>query len=934
MDYKHTLNLPQTSFPMRANLPAREPDILGRWEQIGLYQAIQRANTGKPRFVLHDGPPYANGHVHLGTALNKILKDIIVRYKSMAGFHAPYVPGWDCHGLPIELQVERELATTKQTPEQVGKAEVRRLCRQYAERFVEVQRAEFKRLGVLGAWEAPYLTMTAAYEAAEVREFAKLVREGYVYRGKKPVHWCASCVTALAEAEVEYEDLTSASIYVTFPLVPPYPAALAALEGTPAALVIWTTTPWTLPANLAVAVHPDHEYVAVAHEGGALVVARGRLAEVAVAAGLGTPRILATARGRILEGGQLHHPWIDRRVPIVLADYVTLDAGTGCVHIAPGHGQEDYETGHRYGLDILAPVDERGRFTADAGEFAGQRVFDADPAVIARIGQAGRLLGAGQLRHSYPHCWRCKKPVLYRATEQWFGSLEHEGLRRRALDEIERVHWIPAWGRDRIAGMVEHRPDWCLSRQRAWGVPVIAFYCVVCNATVLSAEVVEHVAGIFERETSDAWFVRGAAELIPPGLTCAGCGGGEFRKEEDILDVWFDSGVSFAAVVERHPELAPRADMYLEGTDQHRGWFHSALLTSVATRRRAPYAAVLTHGFTLDGAGRKMSKSLKNVIAPEEITARYGADILRLWVAAEDYREDLRISAEILGRLVEAYRRIRNTMRFLLGALTDFTPPAGASRPDLLELDRWILHRTQRLVERCRRAFDAYEFHVVYHAVNNFCSVDLSALYLDIVKDRLYCSAADAPDRRAAQWTMWRIAETLTPLLAPILAFTAEDVWSYLPGERGESVCLAPFPEIHPAFVDEELEAVWTRLFEMRAAVNKALEEARQANTIGHSLDAGVWLAPADPDSPGGREWARLLSRYRETLPTLCIVSQVEVGEHADGAPPSPLLADLAIRVERAAGAKCARCWNYRTSVGANPSHPDVCDRCYGVVRV
>jgi isoleucyl-tRNA synthetase len=932
MDYKHTLNLPQTSFPMRANLPAREPEILARWESMGLYRAIQRANAGKPKFVLHDGPPYANGHVHLGTALNKILKDIIVRYKSMAGFHAPYVPGWDCHGLPIELQVERELATTQRTPEQVGKAEVRRLCRRYAERFVDIQRAEFRRLGVLGAWETPYLTMTATYEAVEVREFAKLVRAGYVYRGKKPVHWCASCVTALAEAEVEYDEIASPSIHVAFPLVPPFPAPLAALGDVPVALVIWTTTPWTLPANLAVAVHPDHEYVAVAHEGGALVVARARLGAVAAVAGLGTPRVLATMRGSALAGGTASHPWIDRRVPIVLADHVTLDTGTGCVHIAPGHGQEDYETGRRYGLDVLAPVDERGRFTSEAGELAGRRVFDADPAVIARLERAGRLLAAGEIRHSYPHCWRCKNPVLFRATEQWFVSLEHESLRRRALEEIERVQWIPAWGRDRIAGMIENRPDWCLSRQRAWGVPVVAFYCAACRAPVLSAEAAEHVAGIFERETSDAWFVRAAADLVPPGFACPRCGGGEFRREEDILDVWFDSGVSFAAVVERHPDLAPRADMYLEGTDQHRGWFHSALLTAVATRDRAPYAAVLTHGFTLDGAGRKMSKSLRNVIAPEEITARYGADILRLWVAAEDYREDLRMSTEILGRLVEAYRRIRNTLRFLLGALADFTPPADGSRPPLLELDRWILHRTQRLVDRCRRAFDAYEFHVVYHGVNNFCSVDLSALYLDIVKDRLYCSAAAAPERRAAQWTMWRIAETLTPLVAPILAFTAEDVWRHLPGERAESVSLAPFPEVETAFVDEELEAVWGRLFEMRAAVNKALEEARQADTIGHSLDAGVWLAPADPDSPAGREWSRLLDRYREALPTLCIVSQVEVGERADGVPPSPLLADLAIRVGRAAGAKCARCWNYRTSVGANPSHPDVCDRCHAVV--
>jgi len=736
----------------------------------------------------------------------------------------------------------------------------------------------------------------------------------------------------LAEAEVEYEDLTSPSIYVAFPLVSPYPEALRSLEGRAVDILIWTTTPWTLPANLAVAFHPDHEYVAVEVESRVLVLARGRFDEVVAALGLkdARPRILAQTPGRTLEGGRARHPWIERDVPLVLADYVTLDAGTGCVHTAPGHGQEDYETGRRYGLEVFAPVDARGRFTAEAGEFAGQFVFAADPAVVARVREAGRLLHAGELRHSYPHCWRCRKPVIFRATEQWFVSLEHRELRRRSLDAIGRVRWVPTWGQDRITGMVEHRPDWCISRQRAWGVPVVAFYCGSCGTALLDADVVDHVAEIFARETSDAWFVRGASELVPAGRACGSCGARDFHKEEDILDVWFDSGVSFAAVVEHHPELEPRADMYLEGTDQHRGWFHSSLLVAVATRETPPYDVVLTHGFTLDGAGRKMSKSLKNVIAPEEITSKYGADILRLWVAAEDYREDVRISAEILGRLVEAYRRVRNTLRFLLGALSDFDPTAAPPPP--LELDRWILQRTQRLVERCGRAFDAYEFHVVYHAVNNFCSVDLSALYLDIVKDRLYCSAAGAPERRAAQWTIWRIADALTRIIAPVLPFTAEDVWAHLPGPREESVCLARFPEVDKALVDDAVEAVFERLLQMRAAVNKTLEEARQAGTIGHSLDANVWLAPVDPASAAGHDWAALLARYREELPTLCIVSQVEIGDRADGVPPCQLLTDLAIRVSPAAGRKCARCWNYRPSVGAAARHPDICDRCLAVV--
>jgi isoleucyl-tRNA synthetase len=932
MDYKSTLNLPRTDFPMRANLPAREPEILARWEEMRVYEAMQRAHAGRVKFVLHDGPPYANGHVHLGTVLNKVLKDVIVKYKSMAGFHAPYVPGWDCHGLPIELQVERQLADTKRRKETIGKVEVRRLCREYAERFVGVQREEFKRLGVFGAWGTPYLTMAASYEAAEVREFANLIRRGYIYRGKKPVHWCASCTTALAEAEVEYEDLTSPSIHVTFPLVQPYPVALEALGGRATAVVIWTTTPWTLPANLAVAVHPQHEYVAAETSAGVLIVARGRLEDVCTAVGLRNPRVLASVPGRALEGGRVRHPWIDREVPIVLADYVTLDAGTGCVHTAPGHGQEDYETGRRYGLEILAPVDARGRFTAGAGEFAGQFVFAADPAVVARVREAGHLLKAEDVGHSYPHCWRCKKPVLFRATEQWFVSLEHDALRRRALEAIGLVQWIPGWGRDRITGMIEHRPDWCLSRQRVWGVPIVAFYCAGCDEPLVSPEIALHVAEIFERHTSDAWFARPAAELVPPGLRCSRCGATEFRKEEDILDVGFDSGVSFAAVVEQQPELAPRADMYLEGTDQHRGWFHSALLTSVATRNQAPYAAVLTHGFTLDGAGRKMSKSLGNAISPEEITTRLGAEILRLWVAAEDYREDVRISQEILGRLVEAYRRIRNTMRFLLGNLYDVDEAGfGDDRPALLEIDRWILHRTQRLVERCRRAYDAYEFHLVYHALNNFCSVDLSALYLDIVKDRLYCTAAASAGRRAVQWTLYRIADTLTRVMAPILSFTAEDVWAYLPGSRPASVFLAAFPEVDATLVDDELDNPWGRLLAMREAVNKALEEARQASTIGHSLDASVWLAPIDPSSAPGSEWAALLARCREDLATLCIVSHVEVGDRAEGAPPSPLIADLAIRVAPAAGAKCARCWNYRTSVGSG-KHPQICGRCEAVV--
>src|SRR5439155_711006 len=675
MDYRETLNLPRTEFPMRANLAQREPEILRRWEAMRLYDKLLEANAGRPRFVLHDGPPYANGHIHIGHTLNKVLKDVIVKYRAMSGRFAPYVPGWDCHGLPIELEVEREVGRKAN----LSKLDIRERCRAYAERYVAVQREEFQRLGILGDWDRPYLTMDAAYEAEEVRVLGRVVAEGLLYRGKKPVHWCPSCATALAEAEVEYAELTSPSVYVAYAFVMPLPAALASLRAPAAA--VWTTTPWTLPASLAVAVHPDHEYVAMEVAGRVLVVAAALVPAVAQALGaVETPPVLARCRGRDLEGSRCRHPWLPREVPVVTADYVTLDSGTGLVHTAPGHGQEDYETGLRYGLDVLAPVDAHGRFTAEVPEWAGVGVFEAD-------------------------------------------------------------------------------------------------------------------AGIVEREGSDAWFRRAAAELVPPGTRCEACGGGTFRREDDILDVWFDSGVSWRSVVERHPQLG-HADVYLEGSDQHRGWFHSALLTGVAVAGKAPYDTVVTHGFTLDGTGRKMSKSLGNAIAPEDVIRRHGAELLRLWVAAEDYREDVRVSEEILGQLVEAYRRIRNTARFLLANLYDFDPERDAVPYDRLPaLERWALHQTRALVGRCRAAYDAYEFHVIYHALNNFCSVDLSAFYLDVRKDRLYCERADGPERRATQTAFHAICDALVRLMAPILSFTAEDAWAHLPSAgRPESVFLAGLP--------------------------------------------------------------------------------------------------------------------------------------------
>jgi isoleucyl-tRNA synthetase len=924
MDYKATLNLPRTEFPMRASLAEREPEILRHWRDLGLYARLLEATAGRPRFVLHDGPPYANGHIHLGTTLNKVLKDIIVKHRAMWGWHAPYVPGWDCHGLPIELEVERELGRAKK--ESMPKTEVRRRCREYAERFVAVQREEFQRLGVLGDWERPYLTMAPLYEAEEVRALGRCFAQDLLYRGKKPVLWCPSCTTALAEAEVEYADVSSPSVYVAYPMVEPLPAAFAGLTAPAAA--IWTTTPWTLPASLAVAVHPQHEYVAAALGGRVLVTATVLLPAVAAALGVaGPPRILARCTGRDLEGARCRHPWLDRIVPIVAADYVTLDSGTGLVHTAPGHGHEDYATGVRYGLDVLAPVDARGRFTAEVPEWTGKSVFEANPLIVEHLRQRGALLAAAPFRHSYPHCWRCKNPIVFRATEQWFLGIDRADLRRRALAEIARVRWVPAWGRERITGMIAERPDWVLSRQRDWGVPMVALYCEGCGMVLAGEALCEHAAAIFEREGADAWFARPVADFVPRGTRCAGCGRTTFRREDDILDVWFDSGVSWKAVLDRRLGWGGHADVYLEGSDQHRGWFHSALLTGVAVAGRAPYDTVITHGFTLDGAGRKMSKSEGNTIAPESVIQRHGAELLRLWVAAEDYREDVRISEEILGQLVEAYRRIRNTARFLLANLHEFDLGRDTVPYERLpELERWVLHRTHALAARCAAAYDAYEFHVIYHALNNFCSVDLSAFYLDVRKDRLYCERAEAPERRATQTALHAILDVLVRLMAPILSFTAEDVWRFMPGtDRPPSVFLAGAPRPPDAWRADELAARFERLLEVRAAITKAIEEARQSGLVKQSSEARVVLGAEAVDG-----LAALLAAQASELPALFLAADVVLGDGTP-APESPVVPGLRVRVERADGGKCPRCWIVRP-LAQDPRHPDLCTRCATVL--
>ena len=842
MDYKATLNLPKTDFPMKANLPNREPQFLQRWEEQGLYHKLRQAAEGKDKYILHDGPPYANGHIHMGTALNKVLKDFIVKSRQMSGFDAVYVPGWDCHGLPIEHEVDKKLGPKKAA---MSQADVRRECRAYADKFLDIQRKEFKRLGVLGDWEDPYITMKYAYEAVIARELARFYHNGSVYRSKKPIYWCNDCVTALAEAEVEYADHTSPSIYVAFPVTDDLSAKYPALKGLDTYLVIWTTTPWTIPANLAVAAHPDFEYVAVKHEGKAYILA-SRLAALCMDSfGFEGWEIATEINPQDIEGVKAKHPLYDRESVGVLADYVTLEAGTGLVHTAPGHGREDYETGLRYGLEVYSPVDDHGRFTDAVDFFSGQKVFEANNKVVAKLKEVGALLANEEITHSYPHCWRCKEPVIFRATAQWFISMEENDLRANSLKAIRNdVRWLPKWGRERIYGMIENRPDWCISRQRSWGVPIIVFRCEGCGEHVLTPEMSESVCEVFEKEGADAWFERTPAELLGGKDACPMCGQQKLAKENDILDVWFDSGCSQAAVLEPRPELTWPADMYLEGSDQHRGWFHSSLLCAMGTRHAPPYKMVLTHGFVVDGNGRKMSKSLGNVIPPKKVIDRYGAELLRLWVAAEDYTVDIRISDEILKQLAEAYRRIRNTMRFLLGNLFDFDPDKDqVDESQMGEMDRYILLRLQDLVDEVLSAYDSFAFHRAYNRLHNFCVVDLSGFYLDVIKDRLYTHKTDGSSRRAAQTVLYRMASQMVRLMAPVLSFTAEEIWDRLAGAKAQadSVHLALFPaKRHEALSQEELELKekWEKLLAIRDWVNVGMDKARKDKLIGNSLDA------------------------------------------------------------------------------------------------
>ncbi len=920
-----TLNLPRTGFPMKAGLHKKEPETLERWDRDRVYEGrLEKNKESGKTYVLHDGPPYANGHLHIGHALNKILKDIIVKYKLLNGYYAPYVPGWDCHGLPIELQVDKKLGKKKA---ELSLVERRRRCRDYAAEFVDIQREEFKRMGVFGIWDRPYLTMDYGYESTIVREFCRFVRQGSVYHGKKPVHWCPSCATALAEAEVEYDDKTSPSVYVSFSLDEETADTLIPeRQGRRVGLLIWTTTPWTLPANRALAVHPDLEYAAVDKGDEILIVSAGRLAALRDEIGLDGNE-LRRFSGAELEGLAARHPFYERTSTIITAPFVSDADGSGVVHIAPGHGEDDFEAGLAHKLEVFAPVDDRGRFTADAEPWAGQFVFKANTEIIETLKERGALHGAVEISHSYPHCWRCKKPVIFRATEQWFISMEHGELRERALEEIDRVRWIPDTGKNRIRGMVENRPDWCISRQRAWGVPITLLKCTHCGTFTDDDPALDNFVALVEEHGADVWFDRSPQDLLPDGYVCRNCGGTSFDKETDILDVWFDSGVSHAAVLERNPDLAWPADLYLEGSDQHRGWFQSTLLTSVGTRKAAAYHTVLTHGFTVDGRGKKMSKSQGNVVSPQDVIKQRGTEILRLWVSAADYREDMRISGEILDRLVEAYRKIRNTCRYLLGNLADFDPAEEQDPATLSEIDRWAYSRLQALIEAVTRSYEAFAFHEVYHAVYQFCIVEMSSFYFDVLKDRLYTFHAHDPARRGSQWVLYRILKALTTMIAPILSFTAEEVWEYTPGAVG-SVFDADFPKADAGGRDPDLESRWASILKIRDEVNRALEVKRREKLIGNSLEADVTLFLPD-------EWRTLLEPYATRIPEIFIVSSGRIAPAADlpaEATPAVNVEGMSILVTRAAGEKCDRCWNWRTDATRDGDGPLLCGRCRGVL--
>jgi isoleucyl-tRNA synthetase len=930
VDLKQTVNLPRTDFPMKANLPNLEPKLLAHWEGTGLYAKIRAARAGQPLYVLHDGPPYANGNIHLGHAFNKLLKDFVVKSKTMAGFDSPYVPGWDCHGLPIEIKVDGELGAKKS---RMSPAEIRAECRKYAAKYVKLQAEDFKRLGVFGRWDDPYLTMSAQYESVIAGAFVDFLEKGYIYKGLKPVNWCINDRTALAEAEVEYENHTSPSIWVRFELTSDAAKIAPELAGRNVYGVIWTTTPWTMPANMAIAFHPSFEYVAAEVNGDVYLVAEDLLNATAEAAGWQSPNVICRFKGSVLEGTVFRHPFIERDSLGILGDHVTLEQGTGAVHTAPGHGAEDYLAGRQYGIETYCPVDAQGRFFHAEGAagrlpeaIVGKTVWEANPIVVEILKAHGALLAERRVEHSYPHCWRCHKPTIFRATEQWFIGMDRNELRARTVKAARGVKWMPAWGEERFLNMVESRPDWCISRQRVWGVPITVFYCESCNEPLCDAKLLRRVVDQFAKHTADVWYTKSPRELLGEDVRCPKCGGGEFRKESDILDVWFDSGSSHLAVLTKDNNLPWPSDMYLEGGDQYRGWFQSSMLIAVGLRGESPYRESVTSGWTLDADGRAMSKSLGNVIEPEKIIKKYGAEVLRLWVASVEYNEDVRLSETILERLADAYRKLRNTFRYALGNLHDFDPEKDAiAGRDMLEIDQWILIRTEELVRKCLNWYQEYAFHKVYRAAYDFATIDLSAIYFDVLKDRLYTAAAKSHARRSAQTAMYRINDALVRLLAPLMAFTTDEVWGRMRKRSGapDSVHVSLFPR--PEDVAGDLPALartraenWDRLLPVRDQVLKSLETARQEKFIGAPLEARIHLAA------GGNLYS-LLEEYAGELPGFFIVSQV-LFEKSESE-------QLSVRVARADGSKCERCWKYRTDIGSDTDFPAICSACASAVR-
>lgn len=917
-DYNQTINLPKTDFPMRASLPAREPGFLAEWEEAGLYQEILKKNADKPSFVLHDGPPYANGNLHMGHALNKILKDFIIRYKNMAGFKAPYIPGWDTHGLPIERQAIKAFGLDR---EKVSVVEFRQKCEEFARNHVDTQREQFRRLGVLGHWDNPYLTLTHDFEAVQIEIFGEMAKRGYIYKGQKPVYWCPKDETALAEAEIEYKDVPCKSIFVKF-AVQDDKGIITKLIGTTENVyfVIWTTTTWTIPGNLAISLNPSFEYDFVKVPNGEVyVLAKELVASVMAKAEIEQWEVLGTVLGSDLEMIQCRHPLYDRVSLVINGDHVTLDAGTGCVHTAPGFGADDFVVCQKYDIPIVVPVDEKGCHTDYAGKYEGLYVDDSNAVILEDLDACGALLATEDIIHSYPHCWRCKNPIIFRTTEQWFCSVD--ALKEDAIRACKDIKWLPGWGEERMTAMIAERSDWCISRQRLWGVPIPIFFCKKCGKPIVTEETIKIVADLFRERGADAWFELSAAEILPNGFACD-CGGTEFTKETDTMDVWFDSGSSWAAVCEAREGYDIPVDVYLEGNDQYRGWFQSSMLTAIASRGKAPYKTVITHGMIVDEERQKMSKSLGNGISPREILKDYGADILRLWVSSADYRQDMRISKEMFKHLSQNYLKIRNTARYILGNLNGFDPVHDMVPADeMLELDRWAMMKLNRLITKVMRGYDDYEFHVVLHAIHNFCVVDMSNFYLDVIKDRLYCDSGF--ERRSAQTAIFKILDALVRMLAPILCFTADEIWKFMPHTEEDDmrhVMLNQMPVADAAFDDEALEEKWNQLIAIRSDVSKVLETARAQKLIGQSLGAKVVIQASGTNEA-------LLLEYRDMLAEIFIVSQVEL---VDMAPVDAIEMEsgLKIAVATATGEKCERCWMFSESVGQDNEHPTLCKRC------